>query len=298
MKLSVALCTYNGEKYIKKQLESIIFQSVCVDEIVVRDDGSSDSTLSIVKSIAEKHPEIRFDIKQNETNLGVVRNFENAIEACSGDIIFLSDQDDIWMVNKVESILKRFKQNPNAKVVFSNAHLIDNTGEYRLGKTGNTLFDLVGLSNFRITNEIIAELMLTQNRVTGATMAIKGKPLKFSNYQTYMLHDEIISLLALDECSLSCIKEPLIKYRIHSSQTAGIPELGFSRDFIAPFGGDLDRLTILPLSNQVIIRVLFRKKRVINYHSRLGWCRILLQTPQYIKLYKSYFLKYIMIIRN
>lgn len=103
LKISVALAMYNGEKHIKKQLDSIINQSLCVDEIVISDDGSTDTSLSIVnKIIADCVTNISFKIVKN-INHGHVQNFINALKKCSGDIIFLSDQDDFWYNDKVMS---------------------------------------------------------------------------------------------------------------------------------------------------------------------------------------------------
>jgi len=101
MTTSVALCTYNGAKYIEEQLRSIIDQTHRVNEIVVCDDGSIDETLEIVEKIKQQTSDIDFKISVNKPNLGVCANFDKAIHECSGDIIFLSDQDDIWMKNKL-----------------------------------------------------------------------------------------------------------------------------------------------------------------------------------------------------
>ena len=109
MKTSVALCTYNGEKYIKYQLDSILNQTVPIDEIIICDDGSTDSTISILNSYREQYPSI-FKIHTNENNLRSVKNFEKAISLCSNEFIFLSDQDDIWADHKVKIHLDFFKK--------------------------------------------------------------------------------------------------------------------------------------------------------------------------------------------
>ncbi len=96
--ISVSLCTYNGEQYIREQLQSIFNQSMPVDEVVIGDDGSSDATLSIINTFKEKYP-IR--VLESGQKLGTIRNFLRTIFECTGDIIFLSDQDDIWVPCKV-----------------------------------------------------------------------------------------------------------------------------------------------------------------------------------------------------
>ena len=90
-KISVAMATYNGEKYIKKQIESILINLNKDDELIISDDGSKDKTLDIIKSIKDKRIKIISGPKQ-----GVIKNFENALNNCTGEYIFLSDQDDIW----------------------------------------------------------------------------------------------------------------------------------------------------------------------------------------------------------
>ena len=97
---SVALCTYNGERYIREQLQSIFNQSMPVDEVVIGDDGSSDATMAIINGFKERYP-IR--VLEGGHKMGAIRNFLRTISECQGDIIFLSDQDDIWVPGKVGS---------------------------------------------------------------------------------------------------------------------------------------------------------------------------------------------------
>lgn len=99
--ISVAMCTFNGEKYIKEQIESIINQSLVPDEIVICDDCSKDNTLNIIKETLDNWPG-KVQLVVNEKNLGYRKNFEKSISLCNGDIIFLSDQDDVWNRNKIE----------------------------------------------------------------------------------------------------------------------------------------------------------------------------------------------------
>ena len=124
MNISVALCTFNGEKYIEKQLDSILNQSIKVNEIIVCDDHSVDTTISILDKYSLNYPEL-FKLHKNENNLRSNKNFEKAISLCTGDYIFLSDQDDLWREDKVEKTLNVFSKNPTAEGVFSNATLIN-----------------------------------------------------------------------------------------------------------------------------------------------------------------------------
>ena len=122
MKISVALCTYNGAKYIEEQIKSILNQTYVVNEIVIGDDKSTDNTLDIIKNLLI-NSNIDLNIIENENNLGFKKNFYNTISRCKGDIIFFSDQDDVWDNNKVKKTIEIFQQNPNALLVFSNAYV-------------------------------------------------------------------------------------------------------------------------------------------------------------------------------
>lgn len=127
--ISVAIATYNGEKYIEDQLTSIINQSITPDEIIISDDNSSDRTVFIINEYL-KEKNINYHINQNKKNLGFNKNFEIALEKCSGDLIFICDQDDSWNANKIENILEDFKLNPHIKLVihdlrYCNESLVD-----------------------------------------------------------------------------------------------------------------------------------------------------------------------------
>lgn len=222
--ISVALCTYNGEPYITAQLKSILNQTQLVDEIVVCDDGSTDNTLKIVEEISNSAG-IPIRIFRNESCLGVGRNFERAISLCKGNIIFLSDQDDIWAKDKVEIIVRWFEKHPSKSAVFTDATLIDSDGHKVMEKT---LLDCVGF-NKKMRRYFDRGLSLETffiNRATGATMAIRDNVrFPFAQYcdnKKNVLHDYCLALKSLDNNELGYIDQPLIKYRLHGNQQAGI----------------------------------------------------------------------------
>lgn len=221
--VSVALCTYNGEKYITEQIKSILEQSTPVDEIVICDDGSTDNTISILEDIKQSSP-TNIIIHRNKNNLGVCANFEHAISLCKGDIIFLSDQDDIWNPNKVKTIVSWFETHPQKLVVFTDATLItENDNEL----SNKSLWDCIGF-NKKMRRYFDNGLPLESffiNKATGATMAIrKAISFPFSQYcnNDNVLHDYCIALKALDNDGLGYIDKPLIRYRLHGNQQAGI----------------------------------------------------------------------------
>jgi len=129
--ISVCIATYNGAAYIREQLDSILAQLGEGDEVIVCDDQSSDGTLDII----DGYHDTRIRTFRNESRLGHVRNFEKAMSLSKGDYIFLSDQDDIWLPNRVQMMLSRFNGDPDVELVASNFDLIDvngvHLGEFR-----------------------------------------------------------------------------------------------------------------------------------------------------------------------
>ena len=124
MKISVVMAVYNGEKYIEEQLMSILSQSIMPDELIIQDDGSSDSTTDKIQSITEKS-DVSVKLIKNKENLGFSKNFITAISAASGEYIFLSDQDDIWKKDRIKRALSVMEDNKNILALSSAFDLID-----------------------------------------------------------------------------------------------------------------------------------------------------------------------------
>jgi len=110
-KVSVAMCTYNGQRFLHQQLQSLLDQTVRPDELVVCDDGSSDDSLMVVEAFAVSAP-FFVRVIRNSQNLGYIRNFEQAISRCTGDLVFLCDQDDVWDRRKIETLRDVFVTEP------------------------------------------------------------------------------------------------------------------------------------------------------------------------------------------
>jgi glycosyltransferase involved in cell wall biosynthesis len=195
-----------------------------VDQIIVCDDLSTDTTFSILKEYKKKHP-LLFTIIKNEESLGTIKNFEKAISLTSGDLIFLSDQDDVWHVNKVETMLSFYEQNKACKLLFSDGDLIDETGTY----LNSTLwekwgFDASTQKKWENNNYVFFELLENRNRITGATVCLH-KSLKeclpIFGF-TFFYHDAYLGINAAAQNGLFFISTPLIKYRIHNNQQVGV----------------------------------------------------------------------------
>lgn len=219
-KIGVAMCTFNGEKYLKEQLDSILNQTVKVDEIIVCDDKSTDKTLEILEEYSKNNPAI-FKVFKNETTLRSVKNFENAISLTTSDYIFLSDQDDIWKANKVEKTVHFFDNNPDLDAVFSNANFINDKSEELPNNLWNSIYfnsDMVGF------DELYKYIVLKRNVVTGATFCfkkeVKDYALPFPELRQFH-HDHWMAFLVSQKDKLGFIIEELISYRLHDKQQVG-----------------------------------------------------------------------------
>lgn len=220
MKVSVAICTYNGERFLKKQINSILNQTIPVDEIIVCDDCSSDETKEILVEYNKQLPEI-FKIHFNDVNLRSVKNFEKAISLCQNEIILLSDQDDIWNQNKVELFLKHFEKHPDTDVISSNAFIIDENDTII---DTNTIWDVVDfLEKRKIIYDYFKIFSLIGNFATGANMAFRKDFIKstlpFPEKEFH--HDEWIALVSSSTDKFNFIREKTSSYRVHTSQQVG-----------------------------------------------------------------------------
>jgi glycosyltransferase involved in cell wall biosynthesis len=224
-KYSIALCTYNGEKYISEQLDSLLNQTIMPTQIVICDDNSLDNTLEIADGFRKKHTNIKWQIIHNKTQLGVIKNFEQAIRLCTEDIVFLCDQDDVWCSNKSEIILKHFSVF-NDDVVFSNAYLINESSVC----LNTYLFDVVCFrkkqKKFFNRDFKTMYMFLEKNYATGATMAFRKHVVeKYMPFPIggYFIHDYWIAVLSACTGHLGFIDYPTTYYRLHRSQLIGLP---------------------------------------------------------------------------
>lgn len=217
MKLSVSMITFQGASYLQAQMDSILGQNVPVHEIIVCDDGSTDGTREILGTYAATHPHIQLHF--NEKNLGTVANMQQCLRKTTGDLIFLADQDDVWLPYKVEKMLAFFQENPEADAVFSNADIIDEVGETQFGMT---LWDIIGFPYGQV--ELADFERRVDNVVTGAGLVFKRNPalLKKDIPQIPgLLHDGWIGLYFAAKNALQANPEKLFQYRSHANQQVG-----------------------------------------------------------------------------
>lgn len=206
MKISVALAAYKGEHYIAEQLNSILPQLGDDDEIIISDDFPSGKTREAVSVIRDKR--IRYIEGQGK---GVVKNFENALIACTGDVIFLCDQDDVWMPDKVEKVLAEIRN--GADLVLHDAAVTDGD----LNITEPSFFAVRG-SNVSFAKNLI------KNSFVGCCMAFTRKIMEESLPfpEELPMHDWWIALIAIKKGYKSVLlNESLIKWRRHGDNVTG-----------------------------------------------------------------------------
>lgn len=124
MKISIAMATYNGEQYIQEQLQSFVDQTLQPDEVIITDDKSTDNTVEIIREFAKKAP-FKIEVSINEKNLGYAGNFSAALMKTTGDLVFLSDQDDVWFAEKINHMLDLANSKPEYLIYMNDAELTD-----------------------------------------------------------------------------------------------------------------------------------------------------------------------------
>ena len=219
---SIAMCTYNGARHVREQLDSLASQSRLPDELVICDDGSTDATRAIIEDFAASVP-FPVDLHVNERNLGSTRNFERAIGLCVGDLIALCDQDDVWLPEKLRQIESEFDRSPNVGLIFTDAEVVDEAAR----PAGFTLWQKLNLRNEerqRLHGGGAIDVLLQGSTVTGATMAFRGsfKQLVLPiPHDLPIIHDAWIAILVGAVSEVVPFALPLIRYRQHAEQQVG-----------------------------------------------------------------------------
>ena len=205
MKVSVSIATYNGEPYIKQQLESIINQIHKPDEIIICDDGSSDRTLSVIKNVKQK-TQVEIKLYENKKRLGYSKNFEKALGISKGDIIFMSDQDDFWFEDKISKVVDKIDCRDES-VIINDCYFTDEN----LKIDGETKLERIRRYGLDDTSF-----------VSGCCTAISGKikPLILPIPTEHFTYDDWIHKVSHKISKRKIIEEPLQLYRIHGKNTS------------------------------------------------------------------------------
>ncbi|HVN24649.1 MAG TPA: glycosyltransferase family 2 protein [Syntrophorhabdales bacterium] len=208
MRISVCMATYNGEKYLTQQLASIIGQLQAGDEFIISDDSSTDSTLSIIENLQDS----RIKLIKNNTFYNPIYNFENALQQATGDVIVLSDQDDIWLENKLAVIRRHFEHKRSLiYTLVLDGFIIDDTGAI----IKESIFDTIGSRKGILKN-------LYDNTYMGCSMAFSSELLSIALPfpKGIPMHDWWLGLIA--ECfgTVEFVREKTIKYRRHPANVS------------------------------------------------------------------------------
>ena len=222
MSISIAMCTYNGAAHLPSQLKSIAQQTVSAREIVICDDGSSDATLSIIDEFARNAP-CKVRVYRNRQNLGYTKNFEQAIGLCDGDLIALSDQDDIWYPHKLAVLQSVLLKDETIGGVFSDGDVMEANSQ----SAGRTLWRSHGFSRKEqayLRHGKGAQVLFQHNVVTGMTLifraALRDKLLPIP--RTWV-HDAWLAFMLVLHSRLVACSDRLVQYRTHPSQQIGAP---------------------------------------------------------------------------
>lgn len=208
--ISICIATHNGEKYIKDQLDSILCQLSSEDEVVISDDGSTDSTLEIIKGYNDPRIKIYTKVhtlKRMKSHYYVTMNFENALKQAKGDYIFLSDQDDVWYPNKVKICLELLQE---YDMVLHNLECVDGD----LNPLNRNIYN----NSFKYKN-----FLLRRGKHYGCALAFKGRLLRYilPFPKLLVLHDYWMGIMGETFGKFICIDNTLTKYRIHGDNTSG-----------------------------------------------------------------------------
>lgn len=224
-KISVAMTTYNGSKYIIKQLDSLKNQSRKIDELVICDDCSTDNTVELVNDYIKSNNLEGWNIYSNENNLGFINNFKQAIKKTTGDIIFLCDQDDEWCVNKISTMTDIIEKNNQVKLLSCSLTFIDeNCKPYTPSNIPSWYQKMISTSPEEITPIDFINIC-NANFAPGCTMCFTREICdKYCNmdYEYELPHDWLIALIASVDNGYYHLNTSQINYRIHISNAIGV----------------------------------------------------------------------------
>lgn len=226
------MATYNGEKFIREQLESILMQTIPVDEIIISDDGSSDATCTIVQSFHDP----RIKLITDNPNPGYCNNFEHALKHTSGDYVFLADQDDIWMPDKVKKTIGVFQEHPEIELVITNGIQID-----AAGKPLDSVFHpaFTGWETGKVSQVKYFAYSVYNCLALGMCMCFSRSlfdsifpfPETKTGRLSLMGHDMWIAFCGMKNDSIFYLSDILVQYRIHGANTSQPQVLSFRTKF-------------------------------------------------------------------
>ena len=229
-RVSVVLAVYNGEPYLAEQLDSIASQTRPFDELLIRDDGSTDHSNAVINAWIEAHPNLNVRVLDSDENLGYIRNFARLLEEASGDFIFLCDQDDRWHSDKIETMLQAHREFPEAQVIASSFSFINQNGElFEIdpipGWSNQNLLQKADVTLNGMTPIELSDIFIHNGFQGCAMMITKDIARRYVADQNFLLpHDWQLALLGATTHSLYYLDKRLFDYRIHDSNTTSLPQ--------------------------------------------------------------------------
>ena len=224
LEVSVALCTHNGARFLAEQVRSILDQTELPAQVVLSDDASTDGSVEIVENmwagLGIAAPSLT--VLRNQSPLGVTGNFQQAVQACSSDLIALSDQDDVWAPDRIERMVARFDESPGLGLLFTDARLLDGAGV----DLGASLFEALEVSDNDLSKIRRGEafgVFLRRNLVTGATVIFRRSLLDQAlPFDPAWVHDEWLAVIAAAVSEVDWLPEKLVDYRQHGCNEIGV----------------------------------------------------------------------------
>lgn len=221
LKITVVMATYNGRRYLDEQLRSILRQTRPPDELLINDDGSTDGSAELIRSLVQNQKG-RIDFRINKERLGAVRNFDALVHRATGDIIFFSDQDDIWSLNKIARVEHEFASHPSIGAVFSDARVINERSEV-IQPSLWKLLDFSSKYRRAWASGKTNTVLVRRSIAAGATLAFRSRYRRIVlPFSPHAIHDFWVAVLIAQVASVGAIAEPLVDYRIHPANQVGV----------------------------------------------------------------------------
>ena len=284
--IDILMATYNGEKYLKKQIESIIGQSFTEWNLIIRDDGSTDGTLDILKRYESAYP-TKIHVRCNPVGTGSAKaNFFKLLHDAQNEYVMFCDQDDIWNSDKIQLTLKKIKQ--MEKSYGTEIPLLVATDLSVADAHGKTISNSF-LEYMNLPKTVQLNHLLIQNNITGCTVMINAKLCqmlkKVRDVELILMHDHFAAIVAVLYGKAELVQQSTLLYRQHETNSVGAMNAKSLKYMLARFkrGRKKFQQDIDDSMNQAgyVLRLYGKRYRIrSNYHKRLimGYSRLINQT--------------------